>query len=100
MREHVKKLESETGRRRWLVAAIAGAAILGAASGALARDDDEGEGHWKHHWRGYYAPYYVAVPPGHARYYYAPPPPVVVYPAPIYYEPAPPPGLTINIPLR
>jgi len=82
-------------------AAITGLAVLAAATGALAHDD-EGEGRgWKH--RGRYF-----VPPGHV-YYYAPPVyyaprPVVVYPAPSYYEPAPvyypPPGLTINIPLR
>lgn len=91
-----------TRRYRWrtaMAAAISGLAVLAAATGALAHDDDEGE--WKHRGRHF-------VPPGHV--YYAPPPvyyvprPVVVYPAPVYYEPAPvyypPPGLTINIPLR
>ena len=80
MRQAVKTLQ-DTPRRGWLAAAIAGAAILGAATGAEA-----GEGHWKH------GPYYV--PPGHV-YYYAPAPvyyrpaPVVVYrPAPVFYEPA------------
>jgi hypothetical protein len=79
-------------------AAISGLAVLAAATAALAHDDDERE--WKH--RKHYF-----VPPGHVYYaapvYYAPRP-VVVYPAPVYYEPAPvyypPPGLTINIPLR
>jgi hypothetical protein len=105
MRERIEKLDNKTGRRLWPVAAIAGVAILGAATGALARDHDDDEGNWKHHGRGYYAPYYVAVPPGHVRYYY--PPPVVVYPAPVYYAPppvyyGPPPGLNINlaVPLR
>jgi hypothetical protein len=89
-------------RQTWrtiTAAAIAGLAVLAAATGALAHDDGERE--WKHH-RGRYF-----VPPGHVYYappmYYAPRP-VVVYPAPVYYDPAPayypPPGLTINIPLR
>jgi hypothetical protein len=62
-------------RQTWrtaTAAAIAGLAVLVAATGAQAEDDDEGRG-WKHR-GGYY------VPPGH-----------------VYY---PPPGLTINIPLR
>ena len=84
-------------------ATIAGLAVLAAATGALAHDN--GERGWKH--RGRYF-----IPPGHV--YYTPPPyyasryyaarPMVVYQAPVYYEPAPayypPPGLTINIPLR
>jgi hypothetical protein len=82
-------------------ATIAGLAVLAAATGALAHDN--GERGWKH--RGRYF-----IPPGHV--YYTPPPyyapryyaarPIVVYQAPVYYEPAyyPPPGLTINIPLR
>jgi hypothetical protein len=80
-----------------IVATIIGLAVL-AATGALAHD--HGEREWKH--RGRYF-----VPPGHVHYaspvYYAPRP-TVVYPAPVYYEAAPvyypPPGLTINIPLR
>ena len=84
--------------RTTAAATIAGLAVLAAATGALAHDDGERE--WKHH-RRYYAP--------PARIYYAPPVyyaprPTVVYPAPVYYEPVPayypPPGLTINIPLR
>ncbi len=79
-------------------AAIAGLAVLAAATGASAHDG-EGRG-WKHHGRFF-------VPPGHVYYtspvYYAPRP-VVVYPEPVYYQPAPayypPPGLNINIPLR
>jgi hypothetical protein len=79
-------------------AAIAGLAVLAAATGALAHDG-EGRG-WKHHGRFF-------VPPGHVYYtspvYYAPRP-VAVYPEPVFYAPAPayypPPGLNINIPLR
>jgi hypothetical protein len=79
-------------------AAIAGLAVLAAATGALAHDG-EGRG-WKHHGRFF-------VPPGHVYYtspvYYAPRP-VAVYPEPVFYQPAPayypPPGLNINIPLR
>jgi len=79
-------------------AAIAGLAVLAAATGVSAHDG-EGRG-WKHHGRFF-------VPPGHVYYtspvYYAPRP-VVVYPEPVYYQPAPayypPPGLNINIPLR
>jgi hypothetical protein len=79
-------------------AAIAGLAVLAAATGASAHDG-EGRG-WKHHGRFF-------VPPGHVYYtspvYYAPRP-VAVYPEPVYYAPAPayypPPGLNINIPLR
>jgi hypothetical protein len=92
-------------RQTWrtaTAAAIAGLAVLAAATGASAHDD-EGHG-WKH--RGRYF-----VPPGHVYYaapvYYAPyyaPRRTVVYPAPVYYEPAPvyypPSGLSINIPLR
>ena len=88
-------------RQTWrtaTAAAIAGLAVLAAATGASAHDD-EGHG-WKH--RGRYF-----VPPGHVYYtapvYYAPRP-TVVYPAPVYYDPAPvyypPSGLNINIPLR
>jgi hypothetical protein len=79
-------------------AAIAGLAVLAAATGASAHDG-EGRG-WKHHGRFF-------VPPGHVYYtspvYYAPRP-VAVYPEPVFYQPAPayypPPGLNINIPLR
>jgi len=79
------------------IAAISGLAVLAAATAAWAHDDER---EWKHHGRNF-------VPPGHVYYappvYYAPRP-VVVYPAPAYYEPlpvySPPPGLTINIPLR
>ena len=87
-------------------AAITGLAVLAAATGALAHDD-EGEGRgWKHRGR-YFGPpghvYYYAPPVYYAPRYYAPRP-VVVYPPPVYYEPAPvyypPPGLNINIPLR
>jgi hypothetical protein len=90
--------------RTTIAATISGLAVLAAATGALAHDD--GDRGWKH--RGRYF-----VPPGHVYYappaYYAPPVyyaprPMVVYPAPVYYEPTPtyypPPGLTINIPLR
>jgi hypothetical protein len=89
--------------RTMATAAITGLAVLAAATGALAHDG--GERGWKRHGR-----YYYYAPP--ARVYYAPPVypvyyaprPTVVYPAPAYYEPVPayypPPGLTINIPLR
>jgi hypothetical protein len=85
--------------RTTAAATITGLAVLAAATAALAHDD--GERGWKH--RGRYF-----VPPGHVYYaappvYYAPRP-MVVYPAPVYYDAAPvyypPPGLTINIPLR
>ena len=85
--------------RTTTAATISGLAVLAAATGALAHDDGERE--WKH--RGHYF-----VPRGHVYYaappvYYAPRP-MVVYPAPVYYDAAPvyypPPGLTINIPLR
>jgi len=83
---------------RMMAAAIIGLAVLATATGAVAHD--HGEHAWKHHGRYF-------VPPGHVYYtspvYYAPRP-TVVYPAPVYYEPAPayypPPGLSINIPLR
>ena len=108
VRHDLKKLADRTNRQRWMTAGIVGAAILTAATGAQA-----GEGHWKHG-RGHYAPYYVAVPPGHVRYYAPPPvvyaaPPMVVYPAPVVYAPAypvydgpasPSLNLGINIPLR
>ena len=91
-------------RQTWrtaTAAAIAGLAVLAAATGASAHD---GNGHgWKHHGRFF-------VPPGHVYYYtapvyYAPRPTVVypAYPAPVYYDPPvyyPPSGLNINIPLR
>jgi hypothetical protein len=88
-------------RQTWrtaTAAAIAGLAVLAAATGASAHDEGHG---WKH--RGRYF-----VPPGPVYYYTAPvyyaPRPTVVYPAPVYYEPAPvyypPSGLSINIPLR
>jgi hypothetical protein len=88
----------------WLAAVIGAATLVGAASGAEAR-----EGHWKHGPPGHYwGPNYAMVPPGHMRFYgpgpviYAPPPvayvtsyPVYaapVYAAPIYAQPvyAPP----------
>ena len=84
--------------RTTIAATISGLAVLAAATGAQAHDEER---KWKHHGRYF-------VPPGHVYYsappvYYAPRP-MVVYPAPGYYEPAPvyypPPGLTINIPLR
>ncbi len=89
-------------RQTWrtaTAAVIAGLAVLATATGALAHDEKGRE--WKHRGRHF-------VPPGHV-YYYAPPVyytprPVVVYPAPVYYDAPPvydpPPGLTINIPLR
>jgi len=97
MRQDVKTLQGST-RRGWWMAAVAGAAVLGAATGAEA-----GEGHWKKHHRPYF------VPPGHV-YYAAPPPvyyyrpaPVVMYPEPVYYprhryyrEPS----ISVTIPLR
>jgi hypothetical protein len=89
-------------RQTWrtaTAAAIAGLAVLAAATGAQAHDEGR---KWKLHHGRYFVPpgqVYYAAPP----VYYAPRP-VVVYPAPVYYEPAPayyqPPGLTINIPLR
>ena len=93
-------------RQTWrtaTAAAIAGLAVLAAATGASAHD---GEGHgWKHRGRYFVPPghvYYYAPPVYYAPRYYAPQP-VVVYPPPVYYEPAPvyypPPGLNINIPL-
>ena len=106
-RHDLKKPAGKTNRQIWMMAGIAGAAILTAATGAQA-----GEGHWKHG-RGHNAPYYVVVPPGQVGYY-APPvvyaaPPMVVYPAPVVYAPAypvydgpasPSLNLGINIPLR
>ena len=102
MRDDVNKQRGTW--RTVTAAALTGLAVLAAATGALAHDG-EGRG-WKHHGRYF-------VPPGHVyyapaayyapRYYYAPRP-AVVYPASGYYEPAPvyypPPGLTINVPLR
>jgi len=88
-------------RQTWrtaTAAAIAGLAVLAAATGALAHDD-EGHG-WRHRGR-YFVPRHVYVAP--PLYYYTPRP-MVVYPPPVYYDAAPvyypPPGLTINIPLR
>lgn len=94
-------------RKIWRTATAAmfsGLALLVVATSASAHDDDDRG--WKRHKRHF-------VPPGHVYYappvYYAPrayyaPRPVVVYPAPVYVEPVPayypPPGLTINIPLR
>ena len=84
-------------------ATIAGLAVLAAATGALAHDN--GERGWKHRGRYFIPPghVYYTPPPYYAPQYYAPRP-RVVYQAPVYYEPAPayypPPGLTINIPLR
>lgn len=108
MRNVTTKLPSGLNGRGVLAAVAAGVAILGAAGGAEA-----GEGHGKKHRHYYYAPGYVAVPPGHVHYYapapivYAPPP-MVVYPAPVMYGPAYPaygsPGgsvnLGISLPLR
>lgn len=97
MRQDVKTLQGST-RRGWWMAAIAGAAVLGAATGAEA-----GEGHWKKHHRYF-------VPPGHV-YYAAPPPvyyyrpaPVVMYPEPVYVRPyryySPAPSISVTLPLR
>ena len=96
MRNHA--LKQRLTWRTATAAAIAGLAVLAAATGASAHDG-EGRG-WRHHGRYF-------VPPGHVYYtspvYYAPRP-VVAYPEPVYYAPAPayypPPGLNINIPLR
>ena len=102
------KLPRGLNGRGILAAFVAGAALLGAAAGAEA-----GEGHGKKHRHHYYAPGYVAVPPGHVHYYapapvYHAPRPVMVYPAPVMYAPAypvygPPGGsvnLGISLPLR
>jgi hypothetical protein len=96
MRNHA--LKQRLTWRTATAAAIAGLAVLAAATGASAHDG-EGRG-WRHHGRYF-------VPPGHVYYaspvYYAPRP-VFAYPEPVYYAPAPayypPPGLNINIPLR
>ena len=107
MRDDLNKIPSGQKGRGILAALASGAAVLGAATVAEA-----GEGHGKkhrhHHY--YYAPGYVAAPPGHVHYYtpapvYYAPRPVAVYPAPMMYAPAypvygPPPGVSINIPLR
>lgn len=92
--------------RKVVMAAVAGAAVLGATGAAQADDDWKG---WKKAKR-YYAPYYYApAPVVVAPRYYAPPPvvyapPPVVYAPPVAYAPAPvyypPPGVSINIPLR
>jgi hypothetical protein len=89
-------------RQTWrtaTAAAIAGLAVLAAATGALAHDD-EGHG-WRHRGRYFVPPRHVYVAP--PLYYYTRRP-MVVYPPPVYYDAAPvyypPPGLTINIPLR
>ncbi len=110
MRDDLNKLPSGLSGRGILTAFVAGLAALGAAASAEA-----GEGNGKKKGRYYYAPDYVAVPPGHVHYYapapvyYAPAPrPVVVYPAPVMYAPAYPvygsPGgsvnLGISLPLR
>jgi hypothetical protein len=93
-------------RQTWrtaTAAAIAGLAVLAAATGAQAHDEER---KWKHHGRYFVPPgpvYYSAPPVYYAPRYYAPQP-MGVYPAPVYYDQAPayypPPGLTINIPLR
>lgn len=104
MLNDLNKSHDMTSRRNWVIAAIAGATMLAAATGAQA-----GEGQWKHGLKhggpGYYEPYYVAVPPGHVRYvvpapvYYASP--VTYVPAyPVYAAPAPGLNLNFNIPLR
>jgi hypothetical protein len=92
----------EKATRGWLKAGIISISALGVATGAQA-----GEGHWKKHkgdhgHHDYYAPRYVAVPPGHVHYYA--PRPVVMYPAPMAYVPAYPvyaapsyPGLNFNL---
>ena len=108
MPSDVKTLDDKTNRS-WVIAGLVGIATLGVAAGAQA---GEGHGHGKHH-HGYYAPQYVAVPPGHVHYYapapvyYVAPRPVMVYPAPVAYVPAypvyaAPPGLNLNLnlPLR
>ena len=91
-----------TRRNQWraiTASAIVGLATMAAATSAMAHDDDDWK--WKHRKHHHF------VPPGHVYYappiYYAPRP-QRVYAAPVYYEPAPayypPPGVTINIPLR
>lgn len=104
MRDISNKLPSGLNGRGILTACVAAVAAFGLASGAEA-----GEGN---KYRGYYAPGYVMVPPGHVRYIapapvvYAVPAPVVVYPAPVAYVPAyggyPGGNLSIglNLPLR
>ncbi len=122
MRDHVIQLPTHrtavsSTLKRCLLAAMAGAVVLGAAAGAQA-----GDGNGKRY-QGYYGPAYVKVPPGHVRYVapapvvyvapapvaYAAPAPVVVYPAPVAYVPAYPaygayPGgnlsIGLNLPLR
>ncbi len=109
MRDVLNKLPSGPNGRGILAACVASVAVLGLATAAEAGDG------WKDGWkkgRGYYAPGYVMVPPGHVRYY-APAPvvyaqPVAVYPAPVMYAPAypvygPPVGslsLGLTLPLR
>ena len=105
MRDDLNKIPSGLNGRGILAAIATGAALLGAATVAEA-----GEGHGKkHRHHHYYAPGYVAVPPGHVHYYapapvYYAPRPVVAYPAPVMYGPAypvyGPPSVNINIPLR
>jgi hypothetical protein len=73
----------DASRAKWrvtLLAALAGAAALGMASGAQAHDEGRWKNRWHHH--HYYAPRYFYAPP---RAVYVPP---VVYPPPIAYAPA------------
>ena len=90
MRDDMTKLPSRLNGQGILAACIASVAVLGFAGVAEAGD---GHGHGKKKYRGYYAPAYVAVPPGHVHYYapvpvYYAPRPVAVYPAPVVYAPA------------
>jgi hypothetical protein len=105
MRDDLNKIWNGRKGPGIFAALVAGVAVLAAATGAEA-----GEGRGKKLGHYYYAPGYVAVPPGHVHYYapapvYYAPRPVAVYPAPVMYAPAypvysPPPGVSINIPLR
>jgi hypothetical protein len=76
------------------------AGLIAVAVSAVGITSAQAHDGWKHrhkHHRHYYEPGYV-------RYYSAPPViyerPVVYREAPMYYVPAGPPSLNINIPLR
>ncbi|MCF8534138.1 MAG: hypothetical protein K9G48_14110 [Reyranella sp.] len=92
MRDDTTKLPGKLIGRGILATCVASVAVLGLAGGAEA-GDRHGRGHGNKKYRGYYAPAYVAVPPGHVHYYapapvYYAPRPVAVYPAPVVYAPA------------